>query len=157
MKMTSNVKTNEDELKNDDVLKNCPPTAQQFCPPSYYDITWIFLTTSHLDSHTKNDVKPEMLSGVQTGNRIPHDRYDVRGIAHARSYIKDDIFMQRRLGQIFTYILKWGQMTCKKSRPYLARAYTTLVVLVRIASLKRLAIFRNLISNWIVVFHIQSF
>ena len=38
--------------------------------------------------------------------------------------------MQRRLGQIFTCILKWGRMTCKKSRPYPARAYTTLVVLV---------------------------
>ena len=55
--------------------------------------------TSHLDSHTTNDVKPEMLSGVQTGNRIPHDEYNVRGIAHARAYIKDDIFMQRRLVQ----------------------------------------------------------
>ena len=55
---------------------------------------------------------------------------NVLGFAHALSYIKDDIFMQRRLGQIFTYILKWGQMTCKKSIPYPARAYTTLVVLV---------------------------
>ena len=81
--------------------------------------------TSQLDSHTTTDVKPEMLSGVQTGNRIPHDRYNVRSIAHARSYIKDDIFMQRRLGQIFTCILKWGRMTCKKSRLYPARAYTT--------------------------------
>ena len=51
------------------------------------------MKTSHLDSHTKNDVKLEMLSGVQPGNRIPHDRYNVRGIAHARSYNKDDIFM----------------------------------------------------------------
>ena len=90
----------------------------------------IFLKTSHLDSHTKNYVKPEIISGVQTGNRIPHDRYNACGIAHACSYIKDDIFMQRRLGQIFTYILRWGQKTCKKSRPYPARAYTTLVVLV---------------------------
>ena len=32
MKMTSNIKTNEDELKNEDVLKNCPLTQQQFCP-----------------------------------------------------------------------------------------------------------------------------
>ena len=36
---------------------------------NYYNITWIFLKTSHLDSNTTNDVKPEMLSGVQTGNR----------------------------------------------------------------------------------------
>ena len=55
MKMTSNMKMNEDALKNEDILKNCPP------PPSYYDITWIFLKTSHLDSHTNKDVKPEML------------------------------------------------------------------------------------------------
>ena len=46
----------------------------------------------------------EMLSGVQTGNRIPHVEYNVRGIAHARAYIKDNIFMQRRLFEIFTYI-----------------------------------------------------
>ena len=30
---------------------------------------------------------------VETGNRIPHDEYNVRGIAHVRAYIKDDIFM----------------------------------------------------------------
>ena len=49
--------------------------------------------TSHLDSHTTNDVKPEMLSGVQTENRIPHDEYDLRGIAHVRAFRKDDIFI----------------------------------------------------------------
>ena len=46
------------------------------------------------------DVKPDILSGVQTGNRIPHDRYNIRGIALGRTNRKDDIFMQRRLGQI---------------------------------------------------------
>ena len=70
--------------------------------------------TSHLDSLGTYDIKPEMLSGVQTGKRIPYDRFNVRGIAHARSYIKDDIFMQRQLGQIFTCILEWGQRTCKR-------------------------------------------
>ena len=60
--------------------------------------------TSKLDSHTRTDVKPEMLSGVQTGNGIPHDIYDIRGIAHGRTNRKDDIFMQRRLGQIFIYV-----------------------------------------------------
>ena len=53
--------------------------------------------TSHLDSHTTTDVKPDMLSGVQTRNGIQHDRYKIRGIAHARTNRKDDIFMQRRL------------------------------------------------------------
>ena len=33
--------------------------------------------TSHLDSHTTSDVKPDMLSGVQPGNGIPHDRYNM--------------------------------------------------------------------------------
>ena len=37
--MTSNMKTNEDELKDEDVLKNCPPTQQQFCPPPPSPIT----------------------------------------------------------------------------------------------------------------------
>ena len=53
--------------------------------------------TSHLDSHTTTDVKPEMIPGVYTGNGIPHDKYNIRGIAHVRTNRKDDIFMQRRL------------------------------------------------------------
>ena len=55
------------------------------------------------------DIKPDMLSGVQTGNGIPHDRYNIRGNAHVRTNRKDDIFMQRRLGQIFICILEWGK------------------------------------------------
>ena len=80
--------------------------------------------TSHLDSHTTTDVKPDMLSDVLPGNGIPHDRYIIRGIAHVRTNRKDDIFMQRRLGQIFTCILEWGQGTCKKqdrARPELTQ------------------------------------
>ena len=42
-----------------------------------------------------------MLSCVQTGNGTPHDKYNICGIAHVRTNRKDDIFMQRRLGQIF--------------------------------------------------------
>ena len=53
--------------------------------------------TSHHDSHTTTDVKPEMIPAVQTGNGIPHDKYNIRGIAHARTNRKDNIFMQRRL------------------------------------------------------------
>ena len=53
--------------------------------------------TSHRDSHSINDVKPEMIPGVQTGNGIPHDKYNIRGIAHVRTNRKDDIFRQRRL------------------------------------------------------------
>ena len=50
---------------------------------------------SHLDGQTTTDVKPEMIPGVQTGNGIPHDKYNIRGIAHART--NRNIFMQRRL------------------------------------------------------------
>ena len=53
--------------------------------------------TSHLDSHKITDIKPEMLSGVQTGNGTPHGQYDIRGISHVHTKRKDDIFMQRRL------------------------------------------------------------
>ena len=52
-------KKDEEDLENDDDLKR-----------KYYFNT--FLRTSQLDSHTTTDVKPEMLAGVQTGNRIPH-------------------------------------------------------------------------------------
>jgi len=52
--------------------------------------------TSQLDGHTTNDVKPEILSGVQTGNGIPHYQNNICGIAHAQTYSKDDNFMQRR-------------------------------------------------------------
>ena len=59
---------------------------------------------SHLDSHTTTAVKPDMLSGVQTGVGIPHDRYNIRGIVHVCTNRKDDIFMQ-----IFICILEWGK------------------------------------------------
>ena len=69
--------------------------------------------TSHLDSHTTTDVKPDVLSGVQTGNGIPHDRYDIRGIAHAPTNRKDDIFMQRRPGQILHVYWSGGKGVVK--------------------------------------------
>ena len=53
--------------------------------------------TSHHDIYTTTDVKPEMIPGIQTGDGIPHDKCILRGIAHAHSNKKDDIFMQRRL------------------------------------------------------------
>ena len=67
--------------------------------------------TSHLNSHRTTEIKPEMLSGVQTRNETPDDKYNIRSIAHARTNRKDDIFMQRRLVQNFTFILEWGQGT----------------------------------------------
>ena len=68
--------------------------------------------TSQLESHTTTVVKPDMLSGVQTGNEIPYDEYYIYDTAHVRTYRKDYIFIQRRLAQSFTYILEWGQGTC---------------------------------------------
>ena len=53
--------------------------------------------TSHLNSHRTTDINPEMLSGVQTGNGTPHDKYNIRGIVHVHTNRKDKIFMQRRL------------------------------------------------------------
>ena len=53
--------------------------------------------TSHHDIYTTTNVKLEMIPGIQTGNGNPHDKCNLRGIAHARSNKKDNIFMQRRL------------------------------------------------------------
>ena len=53
---------------------------------------------------------------VQTGNGTPHDKYDIHGIVHVRTNRKDDIFMQRRLVQSFTYILEWERGTCKLTK-----------------------------------------
>ena len=85
--------------------------------------------TSHLNSHRTTDIKPEMLSGVQTGNGTQHAIYNICGIAHARTNRKDDIFMQRRLVQNFTFVLEWGQGTCsltKHSRHWAYSRYFSL-------------------------------
>ena len=76
---------------------NCPSTSIFFVCLHKGILPEIFLMTSHLDSHRTTDIKPEMLSGVQTVNGSPHDKYNIRGIAHGRTNRKDDIFMQRRL------------------------------------------------------------
>ena len=94
-----------------------------FCPPPLKKLPEILLTTSHLDRHTTTDVKPDMLSGVQTGNGIPHDRFNIHGM---RAQTERQHFHAKTTRANFTSILEWGQ----KSRPYPARAYTTLVVLV---------------------------
>ena len=87
--------TNEDDLKMKATSKIGLSPKNYFAPlPPLKKLPEIFLMTSHLDSHTTTDVKPDMLSGVQTGNGIPHDRYNIRGIAHGRTNRKEDIFMQ---------------------------------------------------------------
>ena len=66
MKITSSMKTNEDEL-------------------NYYNYYLNFF----------EDLLPWQPHNkwCETGYRIPHDEYNVRGIPHVRAYIKDDIFM----------------------------------------------------------------
>ena len=104
-----------------------------------------------------------MLSGVQTGYGTPHDKYNIHGIAHACTHRKGDIFMRRQLGQIFACILKWGQGTCKKSKPYPARAYTTLVVLVFLQALLNFFLQRQvdvtifIHSNFLTPFFVYHF
>ena len=75
------------------------PPLQIFLPPPLplKNCLKFYLMTSHSDSHTTTDVKPEIITGIQTGNGIPHDIYNIRGIVHARTNRKDDIFIQRRL------------------------------------------------------------
>ena len=69
---------NEDDLKNEHDLKNKDDLKKITCPPpnlrEYY--LKFFLMISHLNSHRTTDIKPEMLSGVQTGNGTPHDKYN---------------------------------------------------------------------------------
>ena len=67
--------------------------------------------TSYIASHTPTDATLEMLiSSVQTRLKIPHDKYNMCGVAYARKYRKDDIFMQNPLVQSFTWECK--QETC---------------------------------------------
>ena len=87
--------TNDDNLKNENNLKNKDDLKKKFAPPLKGILPEFFF--DNLNSHRKTDVKPEMLSGVQTGNGTPHDKYNIRGIAHAQINRKDDIFRQRRL------------------------------------------------------------
>ena len=94
-------------------------------------------TTPYLDSHSTTDPKPEILSAVLTGNRIPHDGRNVRGIMHVHVCRKDDIFRQRRLNHSGV----GGGIAFR--RVYPARAYSTVVVLVFIVTIKVATIAEN--------------
>ena len=83
--------------------------------------------TSHLNSHRTTDIKPEMLSGVQTGNGTPHDKYNIRGNAQARTNRKDDIFMQRRLG--VKGLVYWRSTQCAGHIPSFFSLYAAHSVL----------------------------
>ena len=47
--------------------------------------------TSHLDSHTTTDIKLDILSDVKP--EMEFHMYNIRGIAHAHTNRKNDIFM----------------------------------------------------------------
>ena len=116
--------------------------------------------TSHLDSLRTTDIKPEMLSGVQTGNGTPHDKYNIRGIAHVRTNRKDDIFMQRRLVQSFTYILEWGRGTCTLTKhtrrwTYSALQYFFYLYLVSLALTTAAAVRQFFIRSLVIKFSFQ--
>ena len=89
---------NKDDLKNEDDLKNCPPPHLK----EYYLNFFLWHLTS--TAMVQLDTKPEMFSGFLAGNGIQHDEYDLRGIVHVHTYRKDNIVMQRRLLQSFTYL-----------------------------------------------------
>ena len=80
-------------------------SKNNLAPPLKRILPEIFLMTSHFNSPETTDINLEILSGVQTGNGIPHHEYNIRGIAHMLLYRKDKIFMQRRLLQSFTYVI----------------------------------------------------
>ena len=44
------------------------------------------MLSSSLDSHGTTDIKPEMSSGVQTGNGTSHDKYNIRGKQKRRHF-----------------------------------------------------------------------
>ena len=58
---------NEDDIKNEDDLKmkTTSKIASKFSlPPPLRKLPAIFLMTSHRDSNTTTDVKPEMIPGL---------------------------------------------------------------------------------------------
>ena len=77
---------NKEDLKNEDDYKNWPSAPNFFLPPPLPLKNYLkfWLMTSHNDSHTTTDVKPEMIPGVQTRNGIPHDKYNIRGPSRDR-------------------------------------------------------------------------
>ena len=60
--------------------------------------------TSHLNSHRTTDIKQEMLSGVQTGNGTPHDKYNIRGIASAHKQKRRHFHAKTTSAKLYYYI-----------------------------------------------------
>ena len=61
--------------------------------------------TSYLDSHRTTHIKLKMLSGVQAGNGTPHDKYNIRDIAHMRTNQKRRHFYAKTTSaKLYIYI-----------------------------------------------------
>ena len=60
--------------------------------------------TSHLNSHGTTDIKPEMLSGVQTGNGTSHGKYNIRGIARAHKQKRRHFHAKTTSAKLYYYI-----------------------------------------------------
>ena len=103
-------------------------TSKIIWPPPHLKENYLtsFFMTVDLTSHGTTDIKSEMLSGVEPRNGTPHDKYNIRGIAHVRTNRNDDIFMQRRLVQSFTFILEFGRRTCTLTKHTQHWTYSTL-------------------------------
>ena len=86
-------------------------TSKKIGPPLKRILPEIFLMTSHLNSHGTTDIKPEMLSGVQTGHGTPHDKYNIRGIARAYKQ-KRRHFHAKTTGAKLYIFIGVGQGTC---------------------------------------------
>ena len=74
------------------------------------------------------DVKLEMIPGIQTGNGISHDKYNIRSILHTRTNRKDDIFIQRLNNDEAHTVLDIFRYRCRDS----ALPYTAVAVIFQI-------------------------
>ena len=85
MKTTSKMegtKKRDDDLRNEEGIKNEDDNLRNWPPPRpLKNYLKFLLMTSHRDIHTKIDVNLEVIPGIQTGNGIPHDKCNLRGIA----------------------------------------------------------------------------
>ena len=60
--------------------------------------------TSHLDSFGTTDIKPEMLSGVQTGNGTAHDKYNIRHWSCAHKQKRRHFHAKTTGAKLYIYI-----------------------------------------------------
>ena len=77
--------------------KSPPPSLKRILPEMFY----------YLDCGGAPDIKLEMLLGVQTGNWIQHDEYNVSGIKHMHAYRKYNYWKPFALSNCW----RWNYLT----------------------------------------------